>query len=406
MTDPRISGGRDVTAKLLAGVDERLLRLQSQPRIEADIRVVVGRSMLSLGRFQAAEAQFDRAVKIRREQFGPQDGRTLQALRHLSEAYRERGKLAEAADVIDQVLQARRGRPGDENQRETLRAQTALAYVMSDMGKSTEAEAPLRSALESARGRFGDADRDTLAAAGALVVVLRPHKAREAEDLGRRTLQKMQQTLGEDHIETLQTMQDLATVLSVLEKPTEAIRYCRLAVETGGRVLPKSPEPNAPERASYPDLLTWKANLATMLYLQGDLENSEKIYDEILPPSLAFRGEEHPFNILLRANLASLLTNRGHRLDDAERLYRDVVRLQEKVNGADHPDTLLYKDALAFLLSRQHKWEQSIALYQKTLDFRRNKHPADHPDVIQAEQTLQAVLDLRTKATADAEKAK
>ena len=450
MTDPRNSGGRDVTAKLLAGVDQRLSRLQSQPTVEADIRDAVGRSMLSLGKFEAAEAQFDRAVKLRREQFGPRDGRTLQALRHLSEAYRERGKLAEAADVINEVLQARQGRPGEEDQRETLRAQTALAFVLSDMGKSADAEGPLKSALDGARRRFGEADRDTLGAAAALVVVLRPHNAPEAEDLGRQTLRKMQQTLGEDHVDTLQTMQDLGTVLSVRKKPTEAIQLCRDAIQTGERVLPKSINPNAPERAYYPDLLTWKANLAFILYLQGDFGQAEKIYEEILPPSLAFRGEEHPFNVILRANLARLLIDRdrrlnyaqricrdvarlhyltlrgedypfnvmlraivarlqidrGHRLDDAERLYRDVARLQEKLHGPDDPETLLYLDALASLLSRQQKWEQSIKIYQQTLGSRRKNLPPDHPDVVEAEKTLQTVLKLEARANTGSAKPK
>jgi tetratricopeptide (TPR) repeat protein len=397
MNDPRNSGGRDMTSELLAGVDERLSsRFGSQPAVEADIRVSVGRTMLSLGKFAAAEAQFERAVKLRREHFGPDDGRTLQAMRNLAEAYRELGKLAEAAHVIRQVLRVRQGRQGEDNERETLRAQSSLAYVLSDMGKSIEAEAPLRTALDGATRRFGDTDRDTLGAAAALVVVLRPHKAREAEDLGYRVLDKMRQTLGPEHIGTLQTMQDLGAVLAVRNNLPEAIRLCGGAISTGERVLPKMADPTAPQRAYYPDLLTWKANLAAMLFQQKELDQAEAIYREILPPSLAFRGETHPFNVLLRADFANLLIDR-QKLEEAERLYRDVVRIQEK-RAPDDPDTLLYLDALASLLSVRQNWPASVEIYRRTLEVRKKKLPADHPEVLQSQENLDDVLEYQAAA--------
>jgi hypothetical protein len=78
---------------------------------------------------------------------------------------------------------------------------------------------PLRAAYERARRRFGETDHDILAAAGALVIVLRdqgePQKRLEAKSLGEKTLRARKERLGPDHVDTLQSMHDLATVLSV-----------------------------------------------------------------------------------------------------------------------------------------------------------------------------------------------
>jgi tetratricopeptide (TPR) repeat protein len=409
MNDPRNTGGRDVTAELVAGVDARLARFRSEPQVEADIRYVVGCSLLALGKFVASEAQFERAVKLRREQFGPRDGRTLQALTRLAEAYRMRFKLPEAADAIRQVLQARELAAQGGDERETLRAQVTLAYILSDLDLGGEIEATLRSAHERARARFGETDPDTLDAAAALVVVLRDRrdkaKLMEAKELGERTLRDREKVFGPDHLDTLQSKHDLATVLSVAEELDKAIGLCREAIDVGERVLPRLADPLTQKRGYYPDLLTWKGDLALMLHLKGDLQAAGKLYEEILTPSLAYRGEEHPFNVILRANYARLLIDRN-RLEEAERQYTEVIRLEEKLRGPDDTETLMYRDALASLLSREKKWSESVEIYRKTLEARKKKPGADAQGIAQAERNLRAVLEFQARDNARRERAK
>jgi hypothetical protein len=404
VTNPRVTGGRDPTAELLAGVDKLLsVRFGARHRERAEFLDAAGQYALGLGQFAAAESQFEQAAKVREEQFGRRDGRTLQALRHLAQARREGGKLAGAEKVIGEVLRALESqRSADE--RELLLARVTQACVLSDMGKGAEAEEPLRRAYDAARKRFGETDRDVLDAAAVLVVVLRdqgdPRKRRQARELAEKTLQARRNTLRPDHRDTLQSMQDLGKVLSLEGELDGGIKLCEDAIRTGERTLQPLSVPGAPDRAYYPDVLVWKADLALMLHVKGELDDAQKIYQEIMAPSLVYRGEEHPFNVVIRANYARLLIDRGERLGYAEELYRAVVSVEEKVRGAEDSETIMYLDALASLLSRQRKWQDSADVYRRTLEARKKKLDAAHPDVVQAERRLQAVLGFQAREAA------
>jgi tetratricopeptide (TPR) repeat protein len=408
VTNPRNSGGRNVTAELLAGVDQRVSsRFGNQPREQADIFDAAGQSLLALGQFEAAETQFERAVKLREEQFGRRDARTLRALRHLAQAHRERGKLAEAANVIGEVLRALESQRGADV-REMLLARVTLAYVFSDLGWGGEAEVPLRAAYDRACQQLGNTDPNTLEVAAALVVVLRDQgdarKRLEARELGEKTLQARRKTLRPDHLDTLQSMQDLAKVLELEGDLDQAIKLCVDSIRIGERALPLLSVPEAGERAYYPDVLVWKADLAAMLHVKGKHDDALKIYQEIYVPSLAYRGDEHPFNVIVRSNYARLLVGRRERLGFAEELYRAVVRVDEKFRGPEDPDTLMHLDALAVVLSLQRRFKDSADIYRRTLDVRKKKLAADDPAVVEGERSLQTVLGFQAREAARGEK--
>ena len=199
-------------------------------------------------------------------------------------------------------------------------------------------------------------------------------------------------------------MQDLGKVLSVEGDLDEAIKLCHDSIRIGERVLPALSVPESPDRAYYPDVLVWKADLALMLHVKGKLNDALKVYEEIYAPSLVYRGEEHPFNVIVRANYARLLIDRGEDLGFAEKLYRAVVRVNEKLREPDDPETLMYLDALASVLTRQRKWPDSVNIYRRTLDARKKKFDANHPEVVKSERNLQAVLGFQARDAARGEK--
>jgi tetratricopeptide (TPR) repeat protein len=389
--DPKISGGRDVTAELLARADADLpVRFKARPLIEAEIRQTIGHSLLSLGQFAVAEAHFQRAVELRRWKLGDNDPKTLAALRELAEACREQGKLEEAVSSIQAVLRSCETNLGP-NHRETLRARVTLAYVLNDLGHGSSAEQPIRDAFNDAGQRFGPTDADTLAAAGALVLVLRDEgdagKLQEAKELAKQVLVVRQNTLPAGDPARLQAVHDLATVLSRQHEFVEAERLFTQAINLGEKMLTSSVLQNAPAHSPHPDLLIWNSDLAYTLHAQGRYKEAEAIYRRILPASLGSRGERHRYNIALRASLAAVLLDQQS-WADAERLYREVLQIQEDVVGPQDELTLFFRDAVARALSGQGKWAEAVQIYEQTLEARKNKYAADDPRVASSEENL------------------
>ena len=78
---------------------------------------------------------------------------------------------------------------------------------------------------------------------------------------------------------------------------------------------------------------------ARVLDKQGQYAASGKNYESALAEYRRAKGEEDADVLSLRNNLASALYSQG-KSAEAEAEYRAVIKLQEKVLGAEHPNTL------------------------------------------------------------------
>jgi tetratricopeptide (TPR) repeat protein len=79
-------------------------------------------------------------------------------------------------------------------------------------------------------------------------------------------------------------------------------------------------------------------------------------------------------------NLALVLSvcNQG-KDEQAEEIYRQVLKLMEKVLGKEHPDTLMSMFNLAYVLSNQKRFSEAEALYQRALNGYGKTLASDHP---------------------------
>jgi tetratricopeptide (TPR) repeat protein len=91
-------------------------------------------------------------------------------------------------------------------------------------------------------------------------------------------------------------------------------------------------------------------NLANTLYSQGTYADANKqaetMYRELLPIQQRVLGPEHPNTLLTAVNLASALHSQG-KYAEAETTYREVLRIQQRVLGLEHPDTVKTANDLA-----------------------------------------------------------
>ncbi len=106
----------------------------------------------------------------------------------------------------------------------------------------------------------------------------------------------------------------------------------------------------------HPETLASMNNLAVLYDNQGKYEAAEPLYVETLRLSKQVLGDEHPETLTSMNNLALLYDNQG-KYEAAEPLYVETLRLSKQVLGDEHPQTLTSMNNLAGLYDNQGKYE-------------------------------------------------
>ena len=177
------------------------------------------------------------------------------------------------------------------------------------------------------RSRLGEDHPDTLSSMNNLFNVLKEQgKWQEAEQLHREALKGMRPRLGEDHPDTLSSMNNLANVLQEQGKRQEAEQLHREALKVRRSRLGDD----------HPDTLSSVNNLA----------NIEKEYGR--------KGTRLVHNDLSEASLQSYAT-------DSEVQQRQALQGLEAKLGAGHPDALRARLALADLLAERGRLSEAAA---------------------------------------------
>jgi non-specific serine/threonine protein kinase/serine/threonine-protein kinase len=177
--------------------------------------------------------------------------------------------------------------------------------------------------------------------------------------------------LGNDDLETLTSIDNLARLLLEHGQPDEAEPLAREALAGRRTRLGESD----------PDLLTSLSNLASVLNAQGKLDDAEALYREALARCRVGLGVQHRTTLASLNNLAMLLQDRGD-LSEAEPLYREALAGFRATRGDGDPDTLQLMDNFGFLLQAQDKLAEAEPLYREALAGIRVKLGDEHPQTL------------------------
>jgi tetratricopeptide (TPR) repeat protein len=80
-------------------------------------------------------------------------------------------------------------------------------------------------------------------------------------------------------------------------------------------------------------------------------------------------------------NLANVYYAQG-KYQEAEALYTQTIRVQRRVLGPQHPDTLASTSDLAGAYAAQGKYKEAEALYSQDLEIERRVLGPEHPDLL------------------------
>ena len=195
---------------------------------------------------------------------------------------------------------------------------------------------------------LGEEHPDTLTSMNDLGEFLRAQgKLSEAERQTRAALDNRRRVLGEDDLDTLTSISNLGLVLHELGKLGEAERYEREAVEKSRRVLGGA--------SRYPDLDQQPRRAAPGA---GQAERSGALLSRNIGRERRVR-EEHPDTLTSTGNLGYLLLAQG-KLVEAEQYARETLEKSRRVIGEEHVNTLFAVHNMGAVLVARGKHAEAV----------------------------------------------
>ncbi len=242
-------------------------------------------------------------------------------------------------------------------------------------------------ALDIRRRLLGNDHPDTLYSVNSMGALLRfSGKLREAEVYGRELLMTRRRVLGNDHADTLVSVNFMCDLLVQESKLDEAEPYCVESLEASRRVLGED----------HVNTIGALANLGGLRDQQGKTNEAAALWREALPRSRRVLGEEHAYTLDLLSNVASVLMGQGKH-GEAETYLREAVRKSRRAFGEDHPRTLDSIGNLGFVLFVQNRPGEAEPYFREVLTKSRTVLGAEHQSTIISIITLGKLLQSQGK---------
>ena len=206
----------------------------------------------------------------------------------------------------------------------------------------------------------------------------------EAYEVRTLHLRKTEEALGRDHPDTLQSMDDLFSVLDDQRNYKIDQLIFRMNLALMSMVLCKK----------CPSKLRSRNNLASALSVQNKYQGAEPIYRQNLALNQTLHGREHPNSLGSMLYLTGFLQRQG-KYQEAEPICRQALALHETVLGKEHPQTLLVMVDLGTLLKLQRKRKEAKSIYRQVLALHETVLVREHPQKLWGSYHVAALLKLK-----------
>ncbi|KAH8806707.1 hypothetical protein DL96DRAFT_1764564 [Flagelloscypha sp. PMI_526] len=190
----------------------------------------------------------------------------------------------------------------------------------------------------------------------------------DALKLQERVLELSPRIRGVESMYTLACMSDLAATYSALGQHTYALKLGQQALDLRTSNLGED----------HPHTLTSLSNLAATYSDLGDHRNALKLEEQALELRRDVLGKEHPHTLQSMNNLASIYSKLGQH-GDALELKEQVLELRTKILGKEHPDTLESMNNLASTYLDLGQPDDALKLSEQVVEFSVKNLQAEHP---------------------------
>jgi non-specific serine/threonine protein kinase/serine/threonine-protein kinase len=282
-----------------------------------------------------------------------------------------RGNTVTAREILDQGA----ARIEEELRDQPLvqgRLMHTMGRVYRQLGLYDDALPLWEKALKSRRALLGDEHPETLESINGLgTLYRRMGRYDEAEPLNLEAVAASRRVLGEEHEGTLRAINALASLFSLQGRHDEAEPLFVSTLETRRRLLGNE----------HPDTRISMNNLAVAYKKMGRYEEAEPLYRESLEIRRRELGDDHPRTLFAMINLAILYKNQK-RYEEAEKMYLEALEGYRRVLGEKHPETLRLLGNLGVLYNRQERHEEAERLLLETWETSRHALGENHPQTL------------------------
>ena len=312
-----------------------------------------------------------------------------EAERQREEAQAQRARADERADAAEKAEKAEKDRA--DQLKKVSDFQSGMLAQIDTTTAGVELMKDVRERFAEALEKAGVPDADRAAQAKTLGDLLSRVNATDtaAAMIDRTILKPAIRTIDEqfkdDPATDASLRQALADLYSTIGRYDDTYPLQESALATRRRTLGEE----------HPDTLASINNMGLLLQLQGRLAEAEPYCREALENSRRTLGEEHP-NTLTTSNHMGLLLQRQGRLAEAEPLFREALEKSRRTLGEEHPDTLTYILNMSMLLQRQDRLAEAEPYSREAFEKSRRTLGEEHPDTL---GSVSVMLRLRVAQT-------
>lgn len=346
--DPAVAQGQD--DRLLRGLLEQAaegleVRFVELPRVEAELRLIIGNTYWSLGDFATARGHIERARTLYTRELGPTDPLAVTAANRMVVLLYSQGELEAAAELAGGLLADSREALGPRHP-DTLVALNNHAFLVDQLGRVEEAGALYREAVETSLAVHGPDDGGTLVATNNLASFLyKQGRLEEAASSFAEIHDIRTRTLGAKHPDTLLSLANLALVTLEAGDRETGVRLSRRSLELQTEVL-------GPE---HPLTLNSMQNLAVCLSDEDEHAESDRLFDRVIELRTRVLGEAHPDTLASIGSHVNRLVRRD-RMAPAIDLQDSLVK---RLRGSGGEDDERLGEALRMLESMRERSDAS-----------------------------------------------
>jgi serine/threonine protein kinase len=297
----------------------------------------------------------------------------------------ERTVRQEQLRTLEQKQQAERAAAVANQVKEFVQGVLELAKPEEAQGR----QMTLAQALDVAAQRVEIVQDDPLIEAAVRESLGSTYESLGREDLAlphhERALALRRSALGDEHADTVQSINNLGNTLLGLGRHEAAGPLLEEAVERGRRVYGEA----------HPRTLMATGNLASVVSDAGRHVEAEALYRRTYDAARKELGPADLATLGLANNLAHALGMLG-RWDDAHAIIREASDQCSRTLGDSHPATAHVAHTLAVVLERLNRIDEALAVYRANLPRMRRVLGEEHPHTRAAEAAFARLLQSAT----------
>ena len=348
-------------------------RSDLDPRIEAELRWMIGENYLGMSEYRRAIEFLEEALHLHRVAYGDEAEETLIAQHSLAEAYEEDGQFDKAILYYEQTLDSRTNLLGEAH-KDTLETMAGLGRMYEESGDERKALPLYERTLELRKAKLGEDHLDTLNSMRQLLQI-KPGVLEKALPLLEKKYEENKARLGIDHHDTMSVGEDLYYAYRVAEENEKAFHLSEQLLESAKAKLGDD----------HAQTLRFMNNFAVAH--EGYIEAAIPIYVQAAEKINKKLGANHPDTLNVRANLALAYRN-NRQLDKALPLMKQVLESRKAKLGEDHPKTLRSMYLLAIAYEDVGQREKGLSLLRSACELSKIRFGAGHPSTLVRMRTL------------------